>query len=313
VNAVRNFSTDGFSTVTTTTPDDTVAEFKSAVPKTDNLDGIRNLIVVSDLHCGCRLGLCPDQPITLADGGDYHPSILQRKIWSYWKEFWYDWVPVATRGEPFAVCINGDSIDGVHHNSTSQISHNLDDQSRIAQKILEPIRDLCKGRLYFTIGTEAHVGQSGVEEERLARSLGAISDENGRYASYEKWFRLGKALVNCMHTIGTTSSAAHEASAVNAELTSAYVEAARWGVNAPDFVVRSHRHRFIGVDIDCVKGMAAGLVTPGWQAKTSFVYKLAGARLAPPQFGGILIRQGDEEFYYRRKVWTIQRAQEIRL
>ena len=274
---------------------------------------IRNLVIVSDLHCGCRLGLHPDKPSPLNDGGTYSPSKLQQKIWSYWQEFWQSWVPMVTRGEPFAVLVNGDSIDGCHHNSTSQISHDLSDQTNIAYSVLEPIRDLCKGQLYFTRGTEAHVGPSGVEEERLARALGAIPDEAGRYSRYEIWLRLGKALIHATHHIGTTSSASHEASAVNSELISAYTEAARWGDEIPDFVVRSHRHRFIGIDLDCSKGLAASLVTPGWQAKTSFVYKIAGGRMSQPQFGGVLIREGDEEHYYRRKIWTIQRPSEVTL
>ena len=32
------------------------------------------------------------------------------------------------------------------------------------------------------------------------------------------------------------------------------------------------------------------------------------ARISEPQFGGVLIRQGDEEHYYRRKVWSLDRS-----
>jgi len=52
------------------------------------------------------------------------------------------------------------------------------------------------------------------------------------------------------------------------------------------------------------------MVTPGWQAKTPFSYRIAGARLAPPQFGGLLIRQGDEEPFYREQVWHLSRSKE---
>jgi hypothetical protein len=51
-------------------------------------------------------------------------------------------------------------------------------------------------------------------------------------------------------------------------------------------------------------------VTPAWQGKTPYVWKIPGARISEPQLGGIVIRQGDEEFYYRRKVWSFDRSPE---
>lgn len=271
---------------------------------------VNNLIVFSDTHVGCRLGLCPPDGNKLDDGGTYIPSKFQKKMWAWWEEFWGVWVQIATRGEPFAVIHNGDAIDGVHHNSTTQISQNIEDQLSIAYRVLKPVVEACEGRYYHIRGTEAHVGKSGVYEEQLAKRLGAIPNSEGQYARYEIWKRVGNALVHCLHHIGTTSSSAHEASAVNAELTASYVEAARWGNESPDFIVRSHRHRSIAVDLNSSKGYAAGIVTPSWQGKTPFTWKVPGARLAVPQFGGIVIRQGDEEFFYRRKVWNLERSPE---
>lgn len=244
----------------------------------------------------------------LDDGGTYLPSHFQLKLWSYWEEFWGSWVPEFCRGEPFAVVHNGDAIDGVHHGSTTQISHNIGDQIELAHAILRPVVDACEGRYYHIRGTEAHVGQSGVHEETLAKRLGAIPNAEGQFARYELWKRVGGCLVHCLHHIGSTGSAAHEASAVNAELTAMYVESARWAKEPPDFIVRSHRHRSIAVDMDSAKGYAAAIVTPAWQGKTPFAWKIPGARVSTPQFGGIGIRQGDVEHFYRRKVWSIERS-----
>ena len=272
-----------------------------------------NLIVVSDLHCGDQVGLCPTG-IELDAGGTYEPSAFQRGVWEWWGEFWEEWVPRVTQGEPYAVAVNGDALDGRHHGAIHQISQNLADQQRIAMSILRPIVESCEGRFYLIRGTEAHTGQSGENEETLANALGAVPDEaTGRHARNELWIRVGRALCHLMHHIGTTSSSAHEASAVNAELTAEYVEAARWGMEPPDFTIRSHRHRCIVVDLDSAKGYAAGIVTPGWQGHTPFSYRIAGGRITQPQFGGILIRQGDEEFYYRRWVKSIPRPMEVTL
>lgn len=276
----------------------------------------RNLIVVSDTHSGCRLGLLHPDGIRVDGGGLYLPSEFQVKMWALWREFWDVWVPEVTRGEPFDLVHNGDAIDGVHHHSTTQISHNLEDQQRMAEAVLAPVVQQCKdsgGAYYHIRGTEAHVGQSGEYEERLARTLGAKPNEHGQFARFDLWKRVGGAtgpLVHLLHHIGTTSSAAHEASAVNAELTAEYVEAARWHREPPDFVVRSHRHRSIAVDLNSAKGYAAAIVTPAWQGKTPYVFKIPGARLSEPQIGGILIRQGDSEFYYRRWVRSFDRSRE---
>jgi hypothetical protein len=274
--------------------------------------GNRNLVVVSDLHAGCRVGLHPPEPSRLDGGGQYLPSEFQRKMWAWWDEFWNDWVPTVTRREPYDIVVNGDAIDGAHHRSTTQISQNIEDQQRIAEACLRRVVERCqkKGGTYYHIrGTEAHVGQSGEFEERLARNLGAKPNKEKDYARFDLWKRVGsKCLVHCLHHIGTTASAAHESSAVNAELTASYVEAARWGREPPDFIVRSHRHRSIAVDLNSAKGYAAAIVTPAWQGKTPFVWKVPGARISEPQVGGIVIREGDEEFYYRRWVKSFDRS-----
>src|SRR5579859_4275199 len=96
---------------------------------------IRNVIVISDTHCGCRMGLCPPDGAALDDGGIYTPSRLQKIMWGWWEEFWGEWVPNVTHKGPFVLVHNGDVIDGVHHNSTTQISQNIKDQKDLAIKI----------------------------------------------------------------------------------------------------------------------------------------------------------------------------------
>lgn len=266
---------------------------------------IPNCIVVSDLHCGCQFGLCPPE-VTLDGGGVYRASELQRRVWQWWRVFWYEWVPDACEKEPFSVVLNGDTTDGRHHNSISQISQNLSDQRRIAEQVLRPIVEQCEGRLYVVRGTEAHVGQSAEQEEMLAEELGAIPNAEGMHARYELLLRVGTSgRVQIMHHIGTTGSNAYETTALCKEFAEACAEAARWGRLPPDVVVRSHRHRHAETRVPTRDGYGICVVTPGWQLKTPFVWKIPGGRLTTPQFGGVLIRQGDREVYTRSKVWSI--------
>ena len=272
---------------------------------------IRNIIVISDTHCGCQLGLMPPQ-VPLDNGLTVMQSALQKKMWAMWLEFWNKWVPEVTQGEPFILVHNGDAIDGVHHNSTTQISHNLTDQKRIAEMVLAP--QIKKAARYFHIrGTEAHVGQSGADEEELAGTLKAIPDQLGNHARWDLWLRLRGALVHFTHHIGTTSSAAYESTAVWKEMAEAYNEAGRWNDEPPDVVVRSHRHRQFETRIATNKGYGISLVTPAWQLKTPFVWRGTLGRTGTPQLGGYLIRAGSEDHVFTRfKVWKIERTPEVK-
>jgi hypothetical protein len=271
---------------------------------------IRNAIVISDLHCGCQLGLCPPE-VKFDSGGGYTQTALQQKLWNWWMEFWEDWVPAVTKGEPYVIIVNGDAIDGVHHRSVTQISHNINDQIKIAYDTLKPRIDyhMCKGYLHVR-GTEAHVGSSGQYEEMLAQRLGAIPDSVGNYARWEIWLQMSKALVHVTHHIGSTSSAAYESTAPYKELVEAYNEAGRWNDKPPDCVVRSHRHRQMEIRIPTENGYGITCVTPAWQLKTPFTYKLGLGRTSTPQIGGYLVRCGAEEHIYTRfKVWRIERPE----
>lgn len=267
---------------------------------------INNLIVVSDLHCGCQLGLCP--PVVRRDeGGDYHYSPMQKKMLGWWKCFWGIWVPKVTRGEPFSVCVNGDAVDGQHHRSKTQISQNLAVQQDIAYELLAPVRDLCEGRMYMIRGTEAHVGPSGEDEERLAERLDVIPSAAGRRSRYELWVKVGNGLCHIMHHISTSTRTAYQSSGPMGEITEELVEAAKARQTPPDVVVRSHRHRHIEVRIPTENVYGIVFTTPGWQLKTPHVFK-TGHRMSLPEMGGSLIRQGDEELYTRHKVWLLKRG-----
>ena len=72
----------------------------------------RTCIVVSDLHAGCQLGLYPKgYRVPLTHGGAYSPSPLQLKMHAMWAEFWKDWVPWFTKGEPFGIPVGADGDD----------------------------------------------------------------------------------------------------------------------------------------------------------------------------------------------------------
>lgn len=273
---------------------------------------INNIIVVSDLHCGCQLGLCPSRKIPLDGGGSYESSLLQKKVWRMWRKFWSEWVVKVTRKGKFAVVLNGDALNGNPHGAISNITDNMADQLTIAKMVLEPIVEACEGRYYHIRGTEAHVGKSGQYEEMLAESLGAIPDGNDNYARWEMWLRMNEPLIHFSHHIGATGSSAYESTAVYKEYVEACVESGRWKEETPDLIIRSHRHRYFKTEVEGEKGAAMVVVTPGWQLKTPYVYRMPSGRISTPHIGGILIRTGDEDpIYTRSKIWKIGRSKEV--
>lgn len=272
-------------------------------------EAIPNIVCVSDLHAGCQLALFPPGlGLKLDGGGQYEPSELQQKLWSMWCEFWDTWVPTVTKGEPFVLVVNGDCLDGVHHGSVTQITHNLETQRRIAEAILAPV--VRRAAAYYHMrGTEAHVGPSGQDEEAVARALGAIPDESGNHARWDLWYDLRGHLGHFTHHIGTTGSMAYETTALMKEFSEALAESARQGKEPPRFIVRSHRHRSLKIDVpmsgDSPDGLA--IITPGWQLKTPFSFRIAGGRQSQPQIGGVLIRAGDRLLYSERRLWHMER------
>ena len=273
----------------------------------------RTAVIVSDLHAGCQMSLCPPTGARLDGGGMYTPKGAQAALWPVWLDFWA-WVEQVVGGEPYDFIFNGDDVDGVHHGSTTQISQNLTDQESLAIEILAPQVD--KADRYFHVrGTESHVGQSGASSERIAKALGAVPNEDGQFARYDLWQRMAGPkgpLVHYLHHIGSTGSSAYEATAVHKELVESFVEAGRWGDEPPSAIVRSHRHRAIRISIPVDEGEALAVVTPAWQLKTPFAWKIPGARLSQPQIGGVILRVGEEAGLYARSFTRrMQRTKEV--
>jgi hypothetical protein len=268
------------------------------------LERIPNAIVISDTHFGCKLALCPPS-VTLDEGGTYTISRFQQAILDCWNAFWNDWVPRVTRGEPFILILNGDAMDRRHHGATTLITNNLADQKKIAYEMLAP-RVEKAAAFYYIRGTEVHTGPSGEMEEDLAKELGAEIDEVGNSSRYELYLNVGNCLVHFTHHISVTGSMAYETTALMKEFAETTSESARWNKKPPNVVVRSHRHRHAEIRVPTAWPYGYCFTTCGWQLKTPHVFRGMG-RISTPQLGGSLIRQGDEEFFTRHKIWSVDR------
>jgi hypothetical protein len=242
--------------------------------------------VVSDLHCGSTLGLCPSYGIRLDDGGAYHPSPAQVVLWNCWIEYWQTVASRLQEGDRLILLVNGDAVDGDHHHTPQIVSKNLaTTQSMIAQKALLPALTLEPSAIVFVRGTEAHVGNGAEFEEKLARDLGAVENaETGARSHWHFQAESNGVLLDFAHhgrlgqrpwtkTTGPSTLAAQIALA-----------AAQQGVRAPDLVVRSHYHQ----GADSFDNFAVRVIqTRGWQLSTAFVHRVAAGSI--PQIGGLIV------------------------
>ena len=129
----------------------------------------------------------------------------------------------------------------------------------------------------------------------------------GNYSRWDLWKKMGPHLFHFAHHIGFTSSAAHETSAVNAELSLMFTASGKSGDRPPTIAVRSHRHMCCEVRFPDEKYYTGAFCTPAWQLRTPFSFRVARGRCYMPQVGGALIRLGDEELHTRFFIRNVKR------
>ena len=243
------------------------------------------LLVISDLHVGSTVGLCPRDGLMGDDGVRIQPSRFQQGLCDAFDNLIQRTLAIKKVNKR-ALIVNGDSVDGSHHNTVALMTNNIDRQEAGAAEILGGISKHFD-RIYVNRGTEAHVQQSAQSEERVARAINAEKDELGNHSAWQLWLEVEGLVFNVAHHISTTSSAAYESSAVMRELVAAMVEAGQWGQKVPNVLLRSHRHRYIELNIPSQHGNIKAAVTPGFQLRTPFVEKIDRLRL--PNIGGLIV------------------------
>lgn len=242
------------------------------------------LVVISDLHIGSTLALCPDMT-ELADGSHYLPNPVQAWIWEQWIAFRCH-LKERLHGRRWGLVINGDLIDGVHHKTKEVIHPDVGIQVKTAIEVLEPVaKDAAY--TYVVRGTESHVGTS---ETAIGRAIGAMTA--GKEHSAHHWLiDVNGCLVSAKHHIGSTARTWTRATALGASLANERLEALNARRDIPNVLLRAHRH-VPGLYKD-PSGML--IVTPAWQALTSYGWKVVPD--AVPWVGGVIldwkgVRQG---------------------
>jgi hypothetical protein len=265
------------------------------------------VVCISDLHVGCGMAIMPKDGFTGDSGVAYFPSPLQQKLYDRWTEGFWPWVEAETGGR-YNVLVNGDLIDGVHHQAVTQWSQNLLDQRRACVELLRPVRERAQ-RFIVVRGTESHVGASGQHDEAIAEALQAEKSPAGTWSHWEAFYRLGGQLCHFAHHIGATTSPFAKSSALQKVIALSYVNSGRWGDEPPVMFVRSHRHQCSWVGEPCKHGIVTCVVLPAWQLKTPYVHRIG--IMSEPEYGGVILFPGNNAVYHKPWVERVERPEEI--
>jgi|TARA_R110000824_G_C15033094_1_gene659608 hypothetical protein len=259
------------------------------------------IVVASDLHCGSTLGLCPAEGVELDDGGWYKPSKAQKWLWQEWEKHWKK-VEDIVRDRTWHLVLNGDLIDGFHHNSVELATPLTSIQIRMGMASLNKCLYLSPkaSAIHVMRGTPAHVGQSASSEESMARALAkegwpVVPDpDTGNYSSYKRRLDIGSTRISIHHhsRFGQRAHTRRSLSSLYAfdtwaetaieclrEMKNGDLQKAWDEKRPPDLAIRSHNHQYLDTGYDH-RGVTRIVHTPAFQFATEWVHKIATNNLA---------------------------------
>lgn len=244
---------------------------------------IRKIVVLSDLHVGSTKALL--QPgFTTLEGNKISLNAMQEWLWLCWLKA-NNFIEEQVGDEPFALVINGDIVEGIHHGTKEIWSPELADQRRAAIEVLKPI--VSKASATFIVrGTECHTQNA---EASIGEALGGeVNHEAGIHAFDRLVLELNGIRHVFRHHIGTSVRRGLAGTQLSANLAEEQVEAANNGEVIPRVVVCSHRHKY-GLYQD-TNGLL--VVTPPWQGLTRFGHKVVSQARTNP---GVVILSYDSK------------------
>jgi hypothetical protein len=236
------------------------------------------IAVVSDLHIGSTVALCPPEGIELEDGGRYHPSQVQKWVWAKWIQFWAD-VKARAGMSPIITIVNGEFVDGNHHGTTQIGTPSPTAMMDAAIGVMLKPATMSKA-LYVTKGTAAHSLAGAASDHAIGKELGAVRcPETGQHAFYHLLLKVKNTRFDIAHHIGGSARIHTRGTNIRGEVTDAMLETN----NPPDILIRSHVHTYADTGRNF---KTFGVVTPAWQLMTEYSHRVV--RRTQRGVGGLL-------------------------
>jgi len=262
-------------------------------------------VFVSDLHCGHKLGLAlPKNELEL---GDYRANEVQLRLFDFWTTLAADW------SAPDNLVVVGDAIDGQggRNRGVEQWSTQPLDQVRCAMDLLTM---WSAKRIFILAGTDWHTSINGLPaEDVLAQELNAerIPAWGNRRAGDELYLTTEGVTMHIAHSISISSVWHYRPTPIAREMLFSSLNDAFRSVERElnryktRLVVRAHAHFFVNVRFTS----RAGLILPGWQAKTPYMTKKSPLGMMP-DVGAIQILAEGDQYEQREAFRKIEHIQD---
>lgn len=185
---------------------------------------MKTVVVMSDMHCGSRVGLTP--PDWQASAGSEYGK-LQRLCWDFFAQN----LPASVD----AVFVVGDAIDGKGERSggTEQITCDRREQARMAA---ECVRTVKAGEVFVVYGTGYHTGRDEDWEAVMCDHLRA-SGQTVTLGNHET-VQVGGTVFDLKHKVGKGVPALEKE---RRDLIDWFISGQR---PLADVILRAHIHRF---------------------------------------------------------------------
>lgn len=238
---------------------------------------MKRIVVISDLHCGHRVGLTPpehNQKCDLsADHIEKKGERMRAKLWRFFAE------QIKSLGKIDRLIVNGDAIDGKSERQGGRDVLFTDrvKQCEIAEDCIKFIG--CK-QIFMTFGTLSHVGKDEDWESIVARNVGAEAIEaEGHYC-------INGVYISAKHKISSSQNCSN--------LDRVRIRNLLWADRKQqpraNIIIRSHVHR-----CSCLSepgSNCTALTTPALQGLGS-IYGARECDGAPVDFGFVSIDVND--------------------
>jgi hypothetical protein len=246
----------------------------------------RDVIVLSDTHCGSVYGLWPPD-FHAADGRPLALNTGQQYLWECWLHLRDE---VRKHYDPVAIVFNGDAVDGSAYRTGGHdlMTVERNDQVEAFERCMEVFTAAFPGvPLYFVQGTEYHDARSASALDAAAKALGAVAFRGlgvGRYSREVLDLDIGGVILNFAHHIGV-SGGLYRTTALDREGVWAALAGKEGRVPKADVLIRAHAHYFAHVE-HSTKHI---VINPCWQLQTRYMRRHSVYRMLP-DIGGTVIR-----------------------
>lgn len=251
----------------------------------------KTVAVLSDIHTGHRLAVCPPQFID-SDGGIYKANRVQKALF----EAWYNVVKAWPK--PDILIVNGEPIDGQQpkDKGVEAWTTNYLDQIKASVQL---VRMFGAKKIYVTRGSNYHVNVDGLSVEELFGEKVGAEKVDGNFVSPELFLEVGGVNFSFAHHIsGSVSGWIYRSTPAAKEMLLLHLNASH--KHPFDILVRSHNHYFWVVQ--STSKMA--VLTPGWQLQTWYNYRRSASGTVP-DIGAVRFLVDEGEYQLQKKIFRM--------